>query len=82
MIGAAVYHRATDSFCYSPDGKSLIIRLHCAVDDIASIQLWAGDPHDWGRRPGADGGDWHWRCAPSPVEKIGTDGIRAFSLRN
>lgn len=78
MIGAAVYHRATDPFCYSPDGKSLVIRLQCAVDDIASIQLWAGDPHDWGRRPGTDGGDWSWRCAPSPVEKVGTDGIRDF----
>ncbi|WP_304226631.1 glycoside hydrolase family 13 protein [Gracilinema caldarium] len=78
MGGAAVYHRATDSFCYSPDGTSLVIRLQCAADDISSIQLWAGDPHDWGRRPEADGGTWHWRCAPTPVEKIGTDGIRDF----
>ncbi|MFZ5367645.1 MAG: glycoside hydrolase family 13 protein [Spirochaetota bacterium] len=78
MVGAAVYHRATDSFCYSPDGTSLVIRLQCAADDISSIQLWAGDPHDWGRRPEADGGAWHWRCAPTPVEKVGTDGIRDF----
>lgn len=78
MIGAAVYHRATDAFCYSPDGTSLVIRLQGAVDDIASVQLWAGDPHDWGRRPEADDGTWHWRCTPSPVKKIGTDGVRDF----
>lgn len=78
MNGAAVYHRATDSFCYSPDGTSLVIRLQSACDDIASIELWAGDPHDWGHRPGTDGGAWHWRCAPSPVQKIGSDGLRDF----
>jgi glycosidase len=78
MNGAAVYHRATDSFCYSQDGKSLVIRLQAAAGDIASIQLWAGDPHDWGRRPEADGGTWHWRCAPSLAYKMGSDGIRDF----
>lgn len=78
MIGAAVYHRATDSFCYSPDGTGLVIRLQSAVDDIASIQLWAGDPHDWGHRPEADGGAWHWRCASQQLQKIGSDGMRDF----
>lgn len=78
MNGAAVYHRATDSFCYSPDGTSLVIRLQSAVDDIASVQLWAGDPHDWGRRPEADGAEWHWRCASQELQKIGSDGLRDF----
>jgi len=75
MNGAALFHRASDSMCYSPDGKSLTVRLQAAAGDLVSVELWAGDPHDWAR---GDSVTWSWRCSPNPVRKVGTDGLRDF----
>jgi glycosidase len=75
MNGAAVFHRASDSLCYSPDGMGLTLRLQCAAGDLSAVELWAGDPHDWAK---ASASGWSWRCAPHAARKLGTDGLRDF----
>jgi len=77
MNKAAVFHRASDSMCYSPDGRHLVIRLSTAADDISSVIVMAGDPHDWMEAPGHAGG-YAWRCHPHAAHKTGSDGIHDF----
>ncbi|MCE5256229.1 MAG: glycoside hydrolase family 13 protein [Spirochaetaceae bacterium] len=78
MNGASLYHRSLDSFCYSPDGESMVVRLQAAADDVASVDLWVGDPYEWSHKPGIDSPQGTWHCHRVPAQKIGSDGLRDF----
>ncbi|HOX18025.1 MAG TPA: glycoside hydrolase family 13 protein [Spirochaetales bacterium] len=83
MNGAAVYHRATDSFCYAADGDTLHLRLRTAAGDVERVEVFAGDPHDWARAvvpavAGTEAASWAWRNEALGARKVGTDGLSDF----
>ena len=77
MIPAAVFHRATDSWCYPLDERRLHIRLATALGDVEEVLLRSGDPHEW-QRPALEGGAWTWKSSLLPLRESGTDGQRSF----
>ncbi len=77
MNKAAVFHRATDNWCYALDDKRLHIRIATAIGDVDEVLLRCGDPHDW-QRPEEELGKWTWKNSILPLEGEGRDGIRDF----
>ncbi len=77
MNKAAIFHRATDNWCYAIDEKRLHIRIATAVDDVDEVLLRCGDPHEW-QRPEMELGRWTWKSSLLGLEREGNDGIRDF----
>ncbi|HPQ00347.1 MAG TPA: glycoside hydrolase family 13 protein [Termitinemataceae bacterium] len=75
MCKPEAYHRSFDNFCYSPDGKSLVVRLIAGVDNIKTVHLWAGDPHEW--EPLTQGKS-RWKCHPYEMRRAGCDGVHEY----
>jgi len=76
MNVAAIYHRSTDAFCYSPDGRSLIIRIQTASDDIESVEVWVGDPYEW--RVNQESMQAVWQCVRIKANRIGSNGLSDY----
>ncbi len=76
MNAAAIYHRSTDAFCYSPDSRSLVIRLQTASNDIESVEVWIGDPYEW--RLNQESKQAVWQCARIKANRIGSNGLSDF----
>jgi len=52
--------------------------VQCATQDLASVEVWAGDPYDWIQNPESTSPSPIWRYEIIPAHKVGSDGLRDF----
>jgi glycosidase len=81
MNEAAIFHRATEAWCYPLDENTLHLRLQAAAGDVKEIFLLIGDPFYWDRGPEPGQGAHAaraWMRGVLPMRKAGSDGVRDF----
>ena len=79
MNKAAIFHRATEAWCYPLDENTLHVRLQAASGDLKEVLLLIGDPFDWERWSGSSGpAALNWKREILPMRLVGSDGIRDF----